>query len=168
MPWPSERIALCPKRSDAIAEEKDEEEKDACPGILLFRRSLSQEIADDATKPFAAGMLVFLIGEQPTGGLNLRQWDTAIEWLSDHADENEAEKRIVPVLGPSFSGSLPSLDQRLEALLSQGSSSAFGVATVLSGSISGCSSIEWLKERLNFWREDTKASRTRDLVGTFR
>ena len=58
-------------------------------------------------------MFVFVVGEKPTGGLNRIQWDNALHWIDEHASKNRADK-VLRVLGPNFSGSMPSFVRALE------------------------------------------------------
>ena len=62
--------------------------RQGAPGLLLFRRS---------PRP----LVVFLIGETPTSGIDEKAFLTALHFLPDGA--------TVRIAGPAFSGSLPSL-----------------------------------------------------------
>lgn len=53
------------------------------------------------------GAVVFIVGETPTGGIDQTQFDNALGWIRQlRGFSTERELRI---LGPTFSGSLPSL-----------------------------------------------------------
>lgn len=68
------------------------------PGVLIFRPSKEEDGA----------LFVFVVGEKPTGGINYPQFHEALEMI--HEKNAGAPLRI---LGPTFSGSLYSLDKIL-------------------------------------------------------
>ena len=134
--------------------------REACPGIVLFRRSTSLR-APSAVAPFEQALVVLVVGEQPTGGLNQDQWTNAIRWLGRNASQEEVAysgqhlSRILRVLGPSFSGTLVSLGRELSQLYPAQSdtparepafSSKFPQASVLSGSVTDCASVRWFQQ----------------------
>ena len=104
------------------------------PGVMVFRRSvggakpIEQSMASEPTKPgqavektgsaqnseavtpYVDGLAVFIVGEQPTHGIDDSQFENAMEWLSKLEPEGGQTLRI---LGPTFSGSLPSLEREL-------------------------------------------------------
>jgi hypothetical protein len=135
------------------------DDREACPGVLLFRKSVNSQTAH-AFDAYAEALVVLVVGEQPTGGLNEDQWANSILWLNANAsatelhqnnDLDEADRpRTLRVLGPSFSGSLVSLERELSTI-----SSAVGAfpnvdspIRLLSGVIGSCSSIRWFQQRL--------------------
>ncbi len=102
------------------------------PGVLAFRRNGAgksgnatgtdpagkntkaadkSDRARDDSGPYQGGLLVFVVGEQPTGGIDDEQFENAMQWLKKlGADPATKGLRI---LGPTFSGSLPSLQREL-------------------------------------------------------
>ncbi len=74
------------------------------PGLMVFRRSEGEE-------PYKKGLLIFLVGEQPTGGIDDEQFDNAIKWIARLQDPSGSAP--LGILGPTFSGSLPSLQRDL-------------------------------------------------------
>jgi hypothetical protein len=150
LPWVREARTY-ELRENQIAEEKSIEERERCPGILLFRKSLDAKSSPGAS--YSSGLMVFVVGEQPTGGINLDQWDYAIQWLKDHpGKDSPADLQTLRVIGPTFSGSLPSLEQRLDVLLKPRASPPISPpvgpvhgAYVFSGNVAGCASIEWFQ-----------------------
>lgn len=77
------------------------------PGILVFRNSLSQQ----GESPYNKGLTVFVVSELPTGGINQGQFDNALAWI-ERLGGLSPEKGL-KILGPTFSGSLPSLYRSL-------------------------------------------------------
>lgn len=111
----------------------DEKEKDAqkredkFPGILLFRRS-------DADKSsYTHGIVVFLVSEKPTQGIALPQLSTAMNILKENRIPFAGAIRI---LGPNYSGSLPSLISAVRLLHGPGGNPAAEVL-IRSGGVSG-------------------------------
>jgi len=124
------------------------------PGVMLFRR----EIPDDQSKPpYEGGLIVFLVGEKPTGGLSDDQFEHALEWVSRLGGlKSEAPLRI---LGPSFSGSLPSLSRDLEQsnTLNRLDGEKFRVkahlkVSVSSGMVSSSSGYHWFRTWIQKWQ----------------
>jgi hypothetical protein len=97
------------------------------PGILLFRRKDAPDKNSDPdcldkvtnvgcpdNNPYGNGLIVFIIAEKPTAGINITQVRNALHLLGSLAQNNPPGSRFDlkgPVLieGPEFSGSLHSL-----------------------------------------------------------
>ena len=79
------------------------------PGIMMFRQGLGGETA---AQPYKGGLIVFLVGEKPTGGIDDAQFKSALAWV--HSLEDTPGLPRLRILGPTFSGSLPSLQRALE------------------------------------------------------
>src|SRR5271165_6462796 len=86
-----------------------EEKKHRQPGVLVFRRGLA--LQEEKEKPYSGGLIVFLVGEQPTGGIDDIQFEHALEGMKVLQPYQSDEK--LRILGPTFSGSLPSLAREL-------------------------------------------------------
>ena len=111
-------------------------------------------------QPFENGLIVFLVGEQPTRGINQDQWLNAIHWIALQAAKRAPDKddpSPLRILGPGFSGSLPSLERNLQAIYGTAASkdsdaarlkAGFPSARILSGSVRSCSSIRWFQGKL--------------------
>ena len=88
--------------------EKEREKRVNTPGLLLFRGR------GDPHKL----LLVFLVGETPTSGINRvafqKAWDYAMA-LSNQKLPICPSKSCMAILGPSFTGSMPSLKLLLES-----------------------------------------------------
>jgi hypothetical protein len=135
-------------------------DREACPGVLMFRRS----VGNKTEHPYAAALVVLVVGEQPTGGLNAQQWANAIVWLNKNASTIELQQngeqdaisrpRILRVLGPTFSGSLVSLERELKTDVQKSFPSASTPIRVFSGTNASCSSIRWFEDRFKNPRLD--------------
>jgi len=66
------------------------------PGVLLFRKD-------------GAAVLIFIVGETPTAGIDKRQFENAVAYVRNLQGGFGGEKEKVGVLGPSYSGSFASL-----------------------------------------------------------
>jgi hypothetical protein len=77
----------------------------ACPGLLIFRKQLTQEEVESF-------LLVLLVGEKPTGGLDANQFMNALRTV----EQSKPSAGIIGILGPNFSGSFSSLDRLLSLI----------------------------------------------------
>ena len=156
LPWKTERVEYG-SLSDRNAEMKEAAEREVCPGLVLFRRGMSAGTTADCRNgagatprsgdmPYQCGLFVFVVGEEPTAGLNRVQWDNALHWIDGHADKNRPDKAL-RVLGPNFSGSMPSFVRALE---DTGMYAGTFTSTLLyTGRIRGCASWRWLQRALH-------------------
>jgi hypothetical protein len=85
------------------AQDDDQEKKENWPGLMIFRQA--QPNAQSLNK----FLYVFLVGERPTGGINRQQFHATVEIIK--AVNNTGP---LVILGPTFSGSLYSLEQLIE------------------------------------------------------
>ena len=132
--------------NDEIMADKAQKLKQSQPGVVVFRGAVNGEMVNNMDQtPYRRGLIVFVVDEQPTGGIDRTEFGNAvawIEWLGGLSPE-----RTLKILGPSFSGSLPSLDQALDSdRLKQppGPPRIF----VSSGSVSGQSGFFWFQNRM--------------------
>jgi hypothetical protein len=138
LPWETEQASYS-RIADQDKEEKRTEEQEDQPGILLFRRSLHR-IGPD--KPFESGLAVLIVGEEPTGGIHRRQFENAVQWIAAlRPGEEEAHKLPLQILGPSFSGSIPSL---VELLRNTAAAHAAPPLRIFSGSVTSNVAVGWL------------------------
>ncbi len=156
LPWKNTSV-----ESGGLAERKAETKEaarlEACPGLLLFRKATSgvgnttcKEVAPGAPLSggalFRCGMLIFVVAEKPTEGLNRRQWDNALQWIDKYASKTRPDK-VLRVHGPNFSGSMPSFVRALEETGQYAGS--FSSTLLYTGRIRGCASWRWLQRELN-------------------
>jgi hypothetical protein len=95
-------------RADKMDEEKDTVSRERCPGLILFRQSIQPPAAQDYDGPYAQGLFLFLVADRPTIGIDRIQWNNAIDWVGQHSNQ-ETLRGALRVLGPTFSGSVPSM-----------------------------------------------------------
>ncbi len=85
------------------------------PGIIVFRRSAA---GDPDVDVYRSGLVVFVVGEQPTGGISDAQFEHALQWIST-LQGTTAPNAISPpklrIIGPTFSGTFASLERELKA-----------------------------------------------------
>ena len=105
LPWETQEQPLVRLPDQDEADDRKEKREDQ-PGILLFR---------SARQPaYQKALVVFVVGEEPTRGIHRQQFDHAIAWIT--ALQKQSDTRVgIAILGPTFSGSFPSLTQLLSA-----------------------------------------------------
>ena len=150
LPWERSRP---PESSDPTVRQAQEAERaarEAYPGLLIFRVQpkaplLSGEFSRTDSSSDASGavakpdapqrLLVFLVGETPTGGLSREQFRHAREMMKAIAgpEASATAKKPMLILGPTFSGSLDSLQSELQY-------AEFASTYVYSGTVTGVTS----------------------------
>jgi hypothetical protein len=83
------------------------------PGILVFRNGPSKSQPTDPFAPYRDGLIVFVVGEDPTRGIHSEQFANALAWIDQLRGLNGNKPSRVAILGPTFSGSFPSLTKLL-------------------------------------------------------
>jgi hypothetical protein len=150
LPWdPKETTYDRLQDQDEADDRKDAREEQ--PGILLFRKALSGNVPN-SDDPYKNGLAVFVVGDDPTDGVHRKQFQNATAWIAalKHLGGSGAPYYELPdsILGPSFSGSLPSL----AALLNDIPLGANGVAlpqderkpiSIYSGEVTSGASVRW-------------------------
>jgi len=105
LPWETEEPTLVHLLDQDEADDRKEKREDQ-PGILLFRNSKQL--------PYRAALIVFVVGEESTRGIHRKQFENAVAWIT--ALQKEKNKpAAVAILGPTFSGSFPSLTELLSS-----------------------------------------------------
>jgi len=130
-------------RTDQLASESAHSFQQSQPGVLVFRMP-----PDKTTGPlYKGGLVVFVVAELPTGGINQYQFQSAVSWIDDLGGFSEGRK--LKILGPTFSGSLPSLYRSLHF---PQVTSALGESSkrirISSGSVSSDTYDKWFTEKL--------------------
>ncbi len=115
------------------------------PGVMVFRRALHA-----STKPYDGGLVIFLVGEQPTGGIRDGQFENALAWITQLGGLKNNSP--LSILGPTFSGSLPSLQRALERYLGSDKNGRSSIY-VSSGSVSSVTGPQWFGDWLKTNRE---------------
>ena len=141
LPWnETKEYARLP---DQLAAEDAQSFEESQPGVLVFRRSPEMAISPS----YKGGLAVFVVGELPTGGINQKQFENAVVWISQLGGLSAGKE--LKILGPTFSGSLPSLYRSLHfpnvnSLLGKTSKRI----RISSGSVSSDKDYQWFKNRL--------------------
>jgi hypothetical protein len=129
MPWD---ISTHTESSDftvRLAQTQYRDALESLPGLMIFQKS------DPASAASPAILFVFVVGETPTGGLHIEQFQNALNIRESilGPDSVSGEMKVLRIFGPAFSGSLLSLDAVLYA---QPPGRRFSTILVRSGSIS--------------------------------
>ncbi|HTV56718.1 MAG TPA: hypothetical protein VMI06_17605 [Terriglobia bacterium] len=92
--------------SDELTAARLREIRQNQPGVMVFRRGSERDGL------YKSGLVVFLVGEQPAGGLSDDQFNHAVGWLERLTGSSPPNSLMI--LGPTFSGTLPSLERDLK------------------------------------------------------
>ncbi len=127
--------------SDELTEEGLQDEQEKQPGVLVFRNPYGRVPAAGGE----GGLVVFLVSELPTGGIQQQEFANAMAWMRQLGGLSRNPE--IKILGPNFSGSLVSLYRsmqfgREEFVLGQPK------FTVFSGSVTSTASNTWFKEMI--------------------
>jgi hypothetical protein len=127
---------------DQLLAQDSQSFQESQPGLLVFRKPLTKT----SDPPEQGGLAVFIVSELPTGGIDQLQFDNALAWIEQLGALSP--DRGLNILGPSFSGSLPSLYRclRFPKLASFLGKSRI---TIVSGSVSSELGYDWFKDRLD-------------------
>jgi hypothetical protein len=131
LPWESEEQSFGSMTDQDKAEDR-KAKREAQPGIVLFR--------GPGEAPYQKALIVFIVGEETTGGIHRAQFENAVAWISALQQPNE-QRTSVAILGPASSGSFSSLSDLLvkTGLLDKDKGKRNGEhhLTIYSGSVSG-------------------------------
>jgi len=113
LPWSSEALPEEPNCYWRGLRDQTTEEKEQMPGLLLFRKPKPPEqpgkAANGKSEPPRL-LFVFLVAETPTSGIEKDQFVNAVSYIQDiRSKVNASASEAIPVLGPTFSGSVDSL-----------------------------------------------------------
>lgn len=106
LPWDQEENPY-PLLSDEKTSNLEKALKEDEPGIILFRKT---DVSP--SESYGEGLVVFVVGEDATHGIHKEQFRSALAWISILRSNADQQKPLA-ILGPTFSGSLPSLAQVL-------------------------------------------------------
>ncbi len=161
MPWD---IAAHSESADftvRLAQEQFRNQVESLPGLMIFRGSGGDK------HPVSNVLFVFVVGETPTGGLHVEQFENALNIrqsiLADAKPDLE-EAKILRINGPAFSGSLPSLDKILNAPPNH----RFSTIIIRSGTISSYRAMhDFCESTSREWPEDKPDHNGRPDFATF-
>ncbi len=115
------------------------------PGVVVFRQGLGETTAPS----YQGGLVVFLVSEKPTGGVDDDQFKNAVAWI--HGLEDSSGQGHLRILGPTFSGSLPSLQRALDVDLPAKGDPARPEVHVWSGTVSSGRDYQWFSDWIGTW-----------------
>jgi hypothetical protein len=126
--------------AEQLAAQKAQEKQQTQPGVITFRRATTNE---PNTATYGNGLIVFIVSEQPTGGIDQEEFENALAWIKSLG--GLTVQRGLRILGPTFSGSLPSLKRALSSPTLAGFDYQ-GVIDIYSGSVSSEESYGWFQK----------------------
>ena len=120
---------------DEKAANRQQELKETQPGIIVFRQAvdcgqnLNERDEHEAekkrkdcrndwetggpSKSYRTGLVVFVVGEEATHGIHKDQFRNALAWIKALRPRADMPGKPMAILGPTYSGTLPSLTQVL-------------------------------------------------------
>jgi|HubBroStandDraft_5_1064220.scaffolds.fasta_scaffold01761_2 hypothetical protein len=142
MPWD---LSTHPESTDftvRMAQAKLQESKESLPGLMIFRKT-------DRKTGSPSTLFVFVVGETPTGGLHVEQFQNALyirQSILTHSLGVQDPDLLI--FGPTFSGSLQSLAATLNAIPHEW----FSRILIRSGSVSSYSAAhDFCEATQRFW-----------------
>jgi hypothetical protein len=136
LPWNTEQPSYALLDDQDKADKRKERQEDQ-PGFLLFRGRLTDH------SPFEDGLLVLVVGEEPTGGIHRKQFENAVQWIKA-LQPKASDSPTVQILGPIFSGSLPSLVELLKDPSSSLAERVHQHLRIYSGGVTSNAGVDWL------------------------
>jgi hypothetical protein len=143
MPWDISAHNESTDFTVRMAQEKYRDRLEALPGLMIFQKP------GDAPGGPPNVLFVFVVGETPTGGLRIEQFQNALkirERMLDGAGPKLAEATVLRIDGPTFSGSLSSLEALLKTQQSR-----LSAITIRSGSISSYHAVRDFCDSTHRW-----------------
>lgn len=152
IPWDNTRHPEPSNFATRLEEKGYQQAKENIPGLMIFRNTKGNEIEET--------LLIFLVGELPTEGINKQQFHyalRAIQLMSPPAGQGRSWLRIV---GPTFSGSLYSLNEIFEK--DDIAKSFLPWLEIVSGTVTSAQTIQWFRNSCNHFPLVTLAIPDRD------
>jgi hypothetical protein len=119
-------------------EQQEQALREANPGLLIFR----------SAKGESPPLFVLVVAETPTGGLRGEQFQNALDRIAAIRGKDAASKTPLLILGPTFSGSLDSLQRQLQLAANR---NAFAETVIYSGTVTHAESVK----RFGTWLSST-------------
>jgi hypothetical protein len=140
MPWD---YLSHPESTDFVTRLRQAEyarNKEQLPGLMIFRPANPDLQKKDPAD--TAPLFVFIVGETPTGGIHKEQFRKALHAIRKIRDAQSGQHIPLRIVGPTFSGSLFSL----ERLLTEQQSGDFTPVWIHSGTASSWQTIDWFQQ----------------------
>jgi hypothetical protein len=130
LPWDEEDppYALLADQKTSNGEKQLKENQ---PGIILFRKQGA------LSRSYLEGLVVFVVGEEATQGIHSKQFRNAVAWIAALRPKTATKIERLAILGPTFSGSFPSLARVLPEQLDLRTTRDGQRLAIYSGSVSG-------------------------------
>jgi len=98
------------------------------------------------------GLIIFVVGEDATHGIHRKQFQNATRWIEQLKSFIGQEHAQAGIIGPTFSGSFPSLAELLsdDKIAKTLRPEKDGKLPVYSGSVSSDTAARWFKNQMNF------------------
>jgi hypothetical protein len=115
MPWDADESSY-PLLDDEKRASRERDWRQVQPGIILFRKNCSDKKSchGDPSGSYREGLFVLVVGEDATHGIQREQFSNALDWITAIQPSPVDGSRRIGILGPTFSGSFPSLEQLLK------------------------------------------------------
>jgi hypothetical protein len=127
---------------DQVAAEAVQSMDENQPGVLVLRHSPGQGDNPSHTGDLA----VFVVSESPTGGIDQVEFENALAWIEELGGLKTGGE--LKILGPTFSGSLPSLYRSLHFPILKPLLGKMRI-NISSGSVSDDPSYDWFSQKMN-------------------
>jgi hypothetical protein len=127
-----------------LGQQDYQDAREEFPGLLLFHYAEKSD-GNTGQRP----LLVFLVGETPTGGINRLQFRNAMAAIEDLCSKGcddaplKGGSKKLFILGPMFSGSLYSL----RAIVDEAKRAPFSSIDVRSGTTTDDDTIQWFRDK---------------------
>ena len=141
LPWEDPESDYLSRDDNEKSREKRIEQQQE-PGVLLFRGK-----KDPTRSPYENALIVFVVGEKGTAGVNKAQFLNAVAWITtlESASAVKNTSGALTILGPASSGAFASLAQLLDAPPPGSSISSVSIA---SGTVSDIQAIQKFQDSL--------------------
>lgn len=134
LPWDSREHPESTDFRIRLHQEHYQDDKEAWPGLLIFRP------ASPKPQDLDTSLFIFLVGETPTGGINKKEFKTAIKLIKG----GTKPRTPLRIIGPTFSGSLYSLNRLLQH------QQEFEKVVIRSGTVSSWDTTKWFLQQKNY------------------
>jgi hypothetical protein len=160
LPWDDEESSYT-HLADEKASIREKKLKENQPGIILFRKMprcseaiLKQKednCEEEVSTLYSEGLIVFVVGEEATHGIHTEQFNNALEWIRALQPKNDTVGKRLAILGPTFSGSFPSVahvlsDPKIAKQLGLGHKENDQRLAIYSGSVSSNPSARFFQD----------------------
>jgi hypothetical protein len=116
-PWKPELVREELDLEKRSAQLKEKQRLEKYPGVLLFRSKCGQDHTKTKEQcnadPADRALAIFLVSETPTFGVNHVAFLRALSYMGECNPCHWTQ--VVPLVGPNYSGSVPSLRQAMES-----------------------------------------------------